>query len=196
VAYSTTTDTAPLPREITLLRHGATAWTKSGQHTGRTDIPLDDDGREQARALGARLAGAEFDLVLTSPLARAAETAQLAGYGQAVVTPDLCEWDYGDYEGLTTTAVRSERPDWSIFDDGCPGGETAADVGRRADRVISSLRGSEVVALFAHGHLLRVLTARWLGLAPDGGRLFRLDPGTMSKLGWERETAVIPLWNS
>lgn len=195
----TQTDTSALPREITLVRHGATAWSKTGQHTGRTDLPLDEDGRENAVAVGTRLAGSSYDNVLTSPLLRASETARLAGYGGvAVVNPDLREWDYGDYEGLTTAAIRKSRPGWSLFDDGCPDGETAADVGKRADAVISSLAGHgfERVLLFAHGHILRVLAARWLELAPGEGRRLRLDPATVSRLGWEHETAVILLWNA
>jgi probable phosphoglycerate mutase len=196
-AETSETDTTPLPREITLVRHGATAWSKSGQHTGRTDIPLDEDGRAEAVALGARLAGASFDAVVTSPLSRALETAQLAGYGGvAVENADLQEWDYGDYEGRTTAAIRRDRPGWSLFDDGCPGGESATEVGKRADSVLASVAGYERVLLFAHGHMLRVLAARWLELPPDEGRRLRLDPATLSRLGWEHETAVLLLWNS
>lgn len=190
-------DTSALPREITLVRHGATEWTKSGQHTGRTNIPLDEDGRNQAVELGERLSEMEFDTVLTSPLMRSRETAQLAGFGDvASAAYDLHEWDYGQYEGKTTADIKRDRPGWSLFDDGCPGGETAADVGARADRVLSMLHGYDRVALFSHGHFLRVLAARWLELAPEEGRRLRLDPGTISMLGWERETAVLVLWNS
>jgi probable phosphoglycerate mutase len=196
-AVTSNTDTRPLPREITLVRHGATAWSKTGQHTGRTDIPLERDGREEAVELGERLAGDSFDVVLTSPLIRALETAELAGYGGvAVENSDLREWDYGEYEGCTTADIRRERPGWSLFDDGCPGGESAPDVGKRADSVLASLAGYERVLLFAHGHILRVLAARWLELPPDEGRRLRLDPATLSRLGWEHETAVLLAWNS
>jgi broad specificity phosphatase PhoE len=144
------------------------------------------------------LAGWSFDRVLSSPLERALETCRLAGLGERVeVTDDLLEWDYGEYEGITTSTIRERRPDWYLWRDGCPGGESAADVGRRVDRVVGAIAGVEgAVALFAHGHVLRVLTARWLGLEPEGGALFKLDTGTLSVLGYERETRVITRWNA
>ena len=184
--------------EIVLVRHGETEWTLSGQHTGRTDIPLTDRGREEARELAAELAGRRFALVLTSPLARAAETCHLAGLGDHAARRDeLMEWDYGAYEGRKTIEIRQERPGWTLWRDGVPEGETAAAVGARVDRVIAELRVADGdAAVFGHGHLLRVLAARWLGLEPDAGRLFALDPATISVLGYERETAVIRLWNS
>jgi probable phosphoglycerate mutase len=183
--------------EVVLVRHGETAWTLSGQHTGRTDIPLTDRGREQARALGAGLKGRRFALVLTSPLARAADTCRLAGLGaHAVPRGDLLEWDYGAYEGRKTVEIRKERPGWTLWDDGVPDGETAAQVGARVDRVIRELRFlAGDAAVFAHGHVLRVLAARWLGLAPDAGRFFALDPASVSSLGYEREAPVVRLWN-
>ncbi len=183
---------------LVLVRHGETEWSKSGQHTGRTDIPLTDQGRECALRLRDQLAGWTFGRVLSSPLSRALDTARLAGFGDRVeTTEDLLEWDYGDYEGRTTADIRTKRRRWSLWMDGTPGGETAADVGARVDRLIKELRdGEDQVVLFAHGHVLRVLTARWLGLSPAEGRLFALDPATISVLGYERETSVIHLWNS
>ncbi|HUK95676.1 MAG TPA: histidine phosphatase family protein [Gaiellaceae bacterium] len=183
--------------EVVLVRHGETEWSREGRHTGRTDIPLTEAGRQEAQAVGAALARHRFALVLTSPLARAAETCRLAGLGDAAEErDDLREWDYGAYEGRTTDEIRAERPGWSLWADGAPDGETAAEVGERADRVIAELRsvGGDV-AVFAHGHLLRVVAARWLGLEPDAGRLFALDPATISILGYEREAPVIRLWN-
>jgi broad specificity phosphatase PhoE len=170
----------------------------SGRHTGRTDVPLTDQGRRQAELLREPLAAFSFDRVLTSPLSRAADTCRLAGLGDRAERADsLVEWDYGEYEGMTTPEIRERRPGWFLWRDGCPGGETAADVGARVDPVIEDLRGSGGHAvLFAHGHVLRVLTARWLGLAPDSGALFALATATLSTLGWERETPVIELWNA
>jgi broad specificity phosphatase PhoE len=184
--------------EIVLVRHGETEWSRAGKHTGRTDVPLTDEGRAQAVALGATLRGRRFALVLTSPLSRALETCRLTGLGDvAQERADLMEWDYGAYEGRTTAEIREERPDWTLWRDGVPGGESAAEVGARADRVIAELRAAGGdAAVFAHGHLLRVLTARWLGLDPADGRLFALDTTTISVLGDEREAAVIRLWNS
>jgi broad specificity phosphatase PhoE len=184
--------------EILLVRHGETEWSRDRKHTGRTDIPLTEVGRREAAMLRDSLAGRGFARVLSSPLSRALETCRLAGLGDEVeLTDDLREWDYGEYEGITTAEIREGRPDWYLWRDGCPGGETAADVGRRADRVIASLAGVEGdVALFAHGHVLRVLTARWLGLGPEAGALFKLDTGTLSALGYERETRVITRWNA
>jgi broad specificity phosphatase PhoE len=184
--------------QIVLVRHGETLWTRSGQHTGRTDIPLTEDGRRQAEHVGESLRGRTFALVLTSPLQRAAETCRLAGLGDvAVVREELAEWDYGAYEGRRTVDIRTERPGWSLWRDGVPEGESAADVGERVDRVVAELRGQDGdVAVFAHGHLLRVLAARWLGLEPAAGQLFALDPATISILGYERETPVLRLWNA
>jgi broad specificity phosphatase PhoE len=184
--------------EILLVRHGETEWSRDRKHTGRTDIPLTEIGRREAAMLGDSLAGRSFARVLSSPLSRALETCRLAGLGdQAELTDDLREWDYGEYEGITTAAIRQSRPGWYLWRDGCPGGETAADVGRRTDRVIASLSDLEGdAALFAHGHVLRVLTARWLGLGSESGALFKLDTGTLSTLGYERETRVITRWNA
>ena len=183
--------------EVVLVRHGETEWSLGGRHTGRTDIPLTERGRLQAEAVGAALMGREFALVLTSPLGRAAETCRLAGFGDRAERRDeLMEWDYGDYEGRTTPEIRVERPGWSLWRDGVPGGETSEEVGARVGRLIAEARSAPGdVLLFAHGHLLRVLTARWLGLEPAEGRLFALDPATLSILGYERETPVIRLWN-
>jgi len=179
------------------VRHGETEWSRSGRHTGRTEVPLTEHGREQAEAVGAALEGRDFALVLTSPLGRALETCRLAGFGdRAVPRDELMEWDYGAYEGRTTTDIREERPDWTLWRDGVPEGETIEQVGERVDRVLDELRALDGDALlFAHGHVLRVLSARWLELDPDAGRLFALDPGTISVLGHERETAVVQLWN-
>jgi probable phosphoglycerate mutase len=184
--------------EIVLIRHGETEWSRDGRHTGRTDIPLTDAGRRQAELAGEWLAGRAFARVLTSPLGRALETCRLAGFGdRAEPRDELLEWDYGEYEGLTTPQIREQRPDWSLWRDGCPGGESAADVGRRVDALVAELREADAdAALFAHGHVLRVLTARWLGLDPEKGALFALATATLSALGWERETAVIRVWNA
>lgn len=183
--------------EVVLVRHGETEWTVTRQHTGRTDIPLNEEGKRQARLVGEALRSRRFGLVLTSPLRRARETCDLAGFGDTAQTrDDLMEWDYGEYDGRTTAEIRAERPNWSLWRDAVVGGETAADVGRRADRVIEELRGAGVDALvFGHGHQLRVLGARWLGLDPADGRLFYLSTGTISILGYERETAVLRRWN-
>jgi probable phosphoglycerate mutase len=185
--------------ELWLARHGETEWSRSGRHTGSTDLPLTDRGRDAARRLGEKLRGETFDLVLTSPLARARETCQLAGFGdQAVVTADLAEWDYGEYEGITTDEIRETRPGWQLFTDGAPGGERAAAVGARVDRVIGQVRaldGGRAIA-FAHGHLLRVLGARWVELPPEGGAHLLLGTATLSVLGWDRETPAVQRWNS
>jgi broad specificity phosphatase PhoE len=185
------------PPEIVLVRHGETEWSRTGRHTGRTDVPLTERGREAARAVGVALEGRHFALVLTSPLARAAETCRLAGLAdEAGRRDELMEWDYGAYEGRTTADIREERPRWSLWVDGVPGGESADEVGARADRVIAELRAAAGdAAVFAHGHVLRVLAARWLGLEPGAGRLLALDPATISILGYERETPVIRVWN-
>ena len=183
--------------ELWLIRHGETAWSLSGQHTGRTDIPLTDAGRANAQAAGRYLAGRQFALVLTSPLSRARETCVLAGFGAvAEVEQNLREWDYGDYEGLTTSEIRRDRPEWFLWTDGVPNGETIEHVATRADAVIArAIAAAGDVALFAHGHLLRILSARWLGLEPAGGRFFALSAGSFSTLGYERETRVISRWN-
>jgi probable phosphoglycerate mutase len=182
-----------------LVRHGETAWTITGQHTGRSDIPLTTRGEDQARALAAPLRGVRFSEVFTSPLQRAKRTAELAGFGDvAVADADLLEWDYGGYEGRRTSEIRADRPSWNLFADGCPKGETAAEVGARADRVIARVRRcSGHVLLFGHRDLFRVLAARWLGLAPADGRLLYLATGTISILGCDHtvEEPVIRLWN-
>jgi broad specificity phosphatase PhoE len=181
---------------VVLVRHGETEWSRSGRHTGRTDVPLTDAGRRAAAALARRLAGREFALVLTSPLARAWDTAREAGFGErAEPRDDLMEWDYGEYEGRTTSEIRAERPQWSLWRDGCPGGEATADVAARADRVVAELRALDGDALvFAHGHLLRVLTARWLELPPEEGARFRLATAGTGELGWERQVTALVAW--
>ncbi len=185
------------PNEVVLVRHGETEWARLGRHTGRTDIPLTADGQAQAALAGRRLSGRKFALVLTSPLSRAADTCRLAGFGdRCQLTDDLLEWDYGEYEGRRTVDIRVERPGWTLWDDGVPGGEAAEEVGARTDRVIErALAVDGDVLLFAHGHLLRVLGARWLGLEATSGRLFALSPATLSVLGFERETRVFQRWN-
>jgi probable phosphoglycerate mutase len=185
------------PAEVVLVRHGETDWSRTGRHTGRTDVGLTELGREQGQTVGRGLRGRQFALVLTSPLGRAIDTCRLAGYGEVAARRDeLMEWDYGAYEGRKTLDIRKERPDWTLWWDGVPDGETAADVGARVDRVISELRSAGGdAAVFSHGHLLRVLAARWLGLEPSDGRLLALDTATISVLGYERETAVIRSWN-
>lgn len=182
---------------IVLVRHGETEWSASGRHTSRTDVPLTDEGRRQAESLGACLRGWRFALVLTSPLQRAVETCRLAGLGDAAdVRRDLLEWDYGDFEGKTTLEIRKERQGWTLWSDGVLGGETAREVGERADRILAHARGAEGdVALFSHGHFLRVAAARWIGQPPEGGRSLALDTATVSVLGYERETPVIVRWN-
>jgi broad specificity phosphatase PhoE len=184
--------------EIVLARHGETEWSRDGRHTGRTDIPLTENGRRQARQLGEALAAWSFGRVLSSPLERAVDTCRLAGLGDSAQTSeDLLEWDYGEYEGITTPEIRERRPDWYLWRDGCPGGERPEDVGRRADRVIAEVGDADAdVALFAHGHILRVVAARWLGLGPEGGALLALSTATISVLGYERETRVIRRWNA
>lgn len=183
--------------QVVLVRHGQTEWSLSGQHTGTTDIPLTDEGRRHAEALGGRLEAWSFARVLTSPLARAFDTCRLAGLGDdAQPTDDLREWDYGEYEGRRTVDIREERTGWALWRDGVPGGETVEQVGRRADRVIDVVRSAGGdVALFAHGHVLRVIGARWIGLPPDHGALLALSTASISVLAWERETAVIERWN-
>jgi broad specificity phosphatase PhoE len=183
--------------ELLLARHGETEWSANGRHTGRTDVPLTAEGRRLAQRLAPRLSERRFGLVLTSPLRRAIETCELAGLGaQAQTRDDLREWDYGDYEGSTTTEIQRRRPGWSLWRDGCPNGETAADVGARADRMIAEIRAADGdVVAFGHGHMLRVLAARWLGLAPEDGALFALATGTLSTLGYEHGAPVIRSWS-
>ena len=185
--------------EVVLVRHGETEWTKSGQHTGTTDIPLTDEGRRVAERLGERLRGREFAVALSSPLSRSLETACLAGFPEdrLRLSEDLREWDYGEFEGRTTAQIREHWPGWLLWRDGAPGGEDAAAVGARADRVIAALHAVDGdVVVFSHGHFLRVLGARWMGLnAADGARL-GLETATLSVLGWEREIAVIWTWNA
>ena len=193
--------------ELILLRHGETAWSASGRHTGRSDIPLTARGAAAAAALAPALTRRQIRAVLSSPAIRAVRTAELAGLGNPTIDPDLQEWDYGGYEGRTTAQIQMDRPGWNLWRDGViPGpashpGETIAQVGVRADAVLARVRplladrGGTDVALVAHGHLLRVLTARWLGLEPAEGRLFRLDTGTVSALGTERDEPVISSWN-
>jgi broad specificity phosphatase PhoE len=185
------------PESVWLIRHGETEWSRSGAHTGRTDIPLIAAGEKRAAAAGRYLAARPFALVLTSPLKRAMDTCRIAGYGAvAQVEPNLREWDYGDYEGRTTADIRRDVPNWSLWTMGVPGGETIEQVADRARLVIERLSSvSGEVALFAHGHILRILTACWLDLSPDAGRLFALDTGSLSVLGYERDTRVIERWN-
>jgi probable phosphoglycerate mutase len=183
--------------EIWLIRHGETEWSLSGQHTGRTDLPLTAAGVREAEELGRYLAKRPFALVLTSPLQRAHETCNLAGYGGvAQIEPDLCEWDYGAYEGRTSAQIQESVPGWTIWTSPVPQGETIQQVAARASRVIErAAKAGGHVALFAHGHLLRILTACWLGLPPDAGRFFALGTASVSVLGYERETRVIARWN-
>jgi broad specificity phosphatase PhoE len=183
--------------QLYLIRHGETAWSLSGAHTGRTDLPLTERGEQRARALGGFLKGRAFSLVLTSPLTRARETCRLAGYGaSALIDENLREWDYGDYEGRSTPDIQKDRPGWNLWADGVVKGESVEQVGERAQRVIDRALGAGgECALFAHGHILRILTAVWLGLEADSGRLFGLDTATVSILGWERDRRVIRMWN-
>jgi len=183
-------------REIVLVRHGATEWSKAGRHTGRSDIPLLDEGRAQAQALARILVHWSFAQVLTSPLVRARETAALAGFPDAEVDPDLREWDYGVWDGRTSAEIRARIPGWTVWSGAIPEGETPDDVGARADRVIARVTAAGGdVAVFAHAHVLRVLAARWIGEDPRGGRWLILDTATLSILGWEREARVVRCWN-
>jgi broad specificity phosphatase PhoE len=190
--------TPSLP-SIYLVRHGETAWSVSTQHTGLTDIPLTERGEQNARRLGERLHGQTFAHVLTSPLQRARRTCELAGFGPtAALERDLVEWDYGDYEGRTTVDIRKERPNWEIFRDGCPGGESTADIGLRADRVVAKLRAlNGAVLVFSSGHILRVLAARWCGLEASVGRYLVLGTASLSIVGYEhgKNDPIIRLWN-
>lgn len=184
-------------RYLVLLRHGQTEWTISGRHTGRSDISLTDEGREEARAAGLRIAGLKFSRVVTSPLDRAVETCDLAGFGDNAVRDDgLREWDYGEYEGLTTAEIHKRRPGWSLFTDGCPGGETAPEVGARVDSLVDSAIQGEGNWLFvAHGHVLRVVGARWVGLPPPDGVMLNLGTAAICVLGFEHGRPVITHWN-
>jgi broad specificity phosphatase PhoE len=185
--------------EIYLVRHGETEWSKSGQHTGRSDIPLTAAGEAAARKVGERLQGLSFSAVWSSPSQRAARTCALAGFGtQRIIKDDLVEWNYGLYEGVRTKEILAERPGWQLFRDGCPNGESAADVGARADRIITALRQDEgTVLLFSSSHFLRVLAARWIGLPPEGGAHFVLDTTSISVFGYEHDLTepVIRRWN-
>ena len=182
---------------VYLARHGETAWSLTGQHTGLTDLPLTEHGERNARHLGERLRGLKFAKVFTSPLQRATRTCELAGFkAEAEIDRDLVEWDYGDYEGRRTLEIRAERPGWQIFRDGCPGGETLEQVSARADRVVNRVRAVPGdVLIFSSGHFLRMFAARWLGLEPAGGRFFLLNTASLSALGYERNQPVIRLWN-
>jgi len=197
--------TGPGRPVVWLARHGETGWSRSLRHTGRTDVPLTATGEAEARELRAPLDAVGFDRVLCSPLARARETCALAGLGgRAELRDDLLEWDYGDYEGRTTAEIRAVRPGWLLWRDGCPDGESAAAVGARADRIVAELIATPApaadagatVAVFAHGHILRVLAARWLDLPPAAGQLFGLGTATLSRLGWEHDYRVIQRWNA
>ena len=187
--------------QIFLIRHGETAWSLSGQHTGRTDLALTPHGVEVARQLGRRLEHKQFTLVLTSPLLRARQTCELAGFGGvARVEPNLHEWDYGDYEGRTSAEIHQQRPGWSIYRDGCPHGESPEQISTRADLVLAGLRGLEgTVAVFSHGHFLRALAMRWIGLSIMEGRHFGLDTASLGTLTYEHnstDTPIISLWNA
>ena len=189
---------SPYP-EIYLVRHGETEWSASGKHTGRTDIPLTPEGEAAARGVADRLKGLSFQAVWSSPSQRAFNTCTLAGFGAAAAKKDdLQEWDYGAYEGVKTKEILAERPGWQLFRDGCPGGESAADVGARADKIIAGLRAIEgSVLVFSSSHFLRVLAARWLGLPPEGGAHFVLDTASISILGYEHDLTepVLRKWN-
>jgi broad specificity phosphatase PhoE len=188
----------PEPPQLVLVRHGQTEWSRDGRHTGRTDLELTEEGRSEAKRARALLDGFSFGRVLSSPLRRALDTCRLAGFGDRVETRDeLIEWDYGEYEGLRTAEIRDERPGWVLWRDGCPSGERAEDVGARADRLLAELdAASGDVAIFGHGHMLRVLTARWLELPPTAGARFVLGTATLSVLGSEHEWHAIRTWNA
>lgn len=182
--------------ELWLVRHGETEWSRSGRHTSTTDLPLTAEGEAVATSLAPRIAGQEFGVVLSSPRTRARRTAELAGFPAPEVTEDLVEWAYGSYEGVTTPEIRESVPGWTVWTHPSPGGETAEQVGERLDRVIARARGVERALVFGHGHALRALTARWLGLPVSAGAHFRLDTATLSVLGFERESPVILRWNA
>jgi len=184
--------------DVVLVRHGETEWSLSGQHTGTTDIPLTERGRDDARRLEPLLSSAAFALVLSSPLQRARQTCELAGLGDRMeIDPDLTEWNYGDYEGLTPSQIERTAPGWMLFNDGCPGGESPEQVGARVDRLIDKIHPIEGrVALFAHGHIFRVFVARWIGLPPNEGRRFLLNTSTVSVLSHYRGTPAVKRWNA
>jgi probable phosphoglycerate mutase len=185
--------------EAILIRHGETEWSKAHKHTSYTDLPLTAEGERQAKALAPAVAGRRFVAVISSPRQRALRTAELAGLTVSTVDEDLAEWDYGEYEGLTTEEIRRARPGWQLWADGCPGGESPEQVGARLDRVIARIKpllAHGDVALVGHGHATRVLGARWVGLPPSAGGLLRLDTATLSALGYEREQEVILRWNN
>ena len=182
--------------EIWVVRHGETEWSRDGRHTSVTDLPLTETGEEAATALAPRLAEVEFDLVLTSPRQRARRTAELAGFADAEVDDDLVEWAYGDYEGVTTAEIRKDVPGWTIWTHPVPGGETAEQVSARLDRVVARAREHDRTLVFAHGHSLRVLTARWVEQPADHGQFYRLDTSTVSVLGFERDHPALLKWNS
>lgn len=190
----------PKLEQVVLVRHGETEWSREGRHTGSTDLPLTEDGLQEAKRVAETLAPerATFTRIFTSPLKRATETCRLAGFAnEAEIRPELKEWNYGDYEGLTTAQIVADRPHWSLWRDGAPSGDQAGDVGLRVDRMLEDIRAaSGAVLIFAHGHLLRVLTARWLDLPPDRGRCFSLSTAAISRLGFEHHGPVIKLWNS
>jgi broad specificity phosphatase PhoE len=188
----------PEPPQLVLVRHGQTEWSRDGRHTGRTDLELTEEGRSEAKRARALVDGFSFARILSSPLRRALDTCRLAGFGDRAETRgELLEWDYGEYEGLRTAEIREDRPGWVLWRDGCPGGERAEDVGARADRLLAELDGaSGEVAIFGHGHMLRVLTARWLELPPAAGARFVLGTATLSVLGYEHEWHAIRTWNA
>lgn len=183
--------------KLWLLRHGETEWSMNGQHTGLSDVPLTADGEKMAAALRPRLAHLEFGLLLTSPLRRAQHTAELAGFAHASIEPQAVEWDYGDYEGLTTEQIHRTAPGWSVFSDGAPEGESVAEVSARAEAVIDRVRmaGMDNALLVAHSHFLRVLAARWLELAPEAGHHFLIGTGKVCTLGWDRDTPAVLAWS-
>lgn len=194
------TDDDERDQQITLVRHAETAWSLTGQHTGTTDLHLTDEGRRKGEHIAERLGARRFSFVLSSPLDRALETCRIAGYGDVVELRDeLVEWDYGDYEGLTTPEIREQDPGWVLWTDGAPDGESPPEVRDRVDRVVDELCGrceaGQDVAVFGHGHLLRALAVRWVGLPIEAGRHLRLSTGTISTLGWKRELRVIDTWN-
>ena len=190
-----------MAQQIYLIRHGETAWSLTGQHTGRTDVPLTENGERQARHLCERLKGITFTQVLTSPLQRASRTCELAGFGTAAKSePDLMEWDYGDYEGKTTVAIREQQPGWNVFQQGCPQGEAVEQIAQRADRMVATLQELDgTVGVFSHGHFLRALAVRWIGLPLLEGQHFALDTASISILGYDAHSVsnpVISVWNS
>ena len=191
------TDTPGTHPEVWVVRHGETDWSRAGRHTSRTDLPLTSDGETEARGLRSPLEHVEFATVLTSPLRRARDTAHLAGFGTATLEPTMIEWSYGEYEGLTTPEIREHVPGWTVWTHDTPGGESAGDVGRRVDGMIERViaGGDERTLVFTHAHVGRVLAARWIGLAPNEGRRFRLDTATVSVLSWDREARAIGSWN-